>query len=160
MLIEGINPEPWTAPEIGRGRVFKKETLRTYQNAVKECIESEFEGCVPAFDKGVRLAEKFYFWRQLDMAEIGGRNRRRKEADATNMQKALEDALQGVVFPNDRAVIDVQSRIVEVGVDVEPRILIDLMALEDTFTSYRHETLLETMLERLNPSREFAVRIV
>lgn len=127
-----INPEPWTAPSVAVGRrngkpfpqVYKSEALRSYQEAVKELVtptmnrHEMFEG---------RIDLRFFFWRQLPDYVTDDEVRARKHyADATNMQKALEDALQGVVFKNDRDVAHVESWIMEQGKDVEPRVVIQV----------------------------------
>lgn len=123
----GINPEPWTSPNIGGRRkngspvVYKNEGLRVYQEAVKD----ELKGTIPySFD---RIELRFYFWRRLeDSNRIDSKRHRSHQADATNMQKALEDALQGVLFANDRDVVSVSSWVVAQGPDVTPRILISV----------------------------------
>lgn len=130
--ISGINPEPWTAPEVSIGRkggkvypaVYKTETLRAYQEAIKDSL-SDIEDHV--IDDGEPFALHFWFWRQLPDYDLGdGRRSRRHIADATNLQKALEDALQGVLFKNDRWCLDVRSTMVEQGHETVPGIVIEL----------------------------------
>lgn len=120
-IIPEINPEPWTAPEVSIGRrggklapqVFKREGLRQYQEAVHEYVERVYNP-TPC---EAELVLQFWFWRELDTT-------RSKLVDATNLQKATEDALHGLLFVNDRQVQDVRSIIVEQGVDVAPTIVI------------------------------------
>lgn len=120
-IIPQINPEPWTSPEVSIGRkggklapqVFKREQLRQYQEAVADYIERTY-GPAPTEDE---LVLQFWFWRELDTP-------RSKKSDATNLQKATEDALHGLLFANDRQVQDVRSIIVAQDVGVEPTIII------------------------------------
>lgn len=128
-LIEGINPEPWQAPNMSTGRrngkVFpmanKNPGLMAYQEAVQEALHYEYPE-VELFTGKVELI--MFFWRQLPIYQ-GDRGKVRKhEADATNMQKALEDALQGILLDNDRNVVSIQSHIVEQAYDTDAAILI------------------------------------
>lgn len=123
-----VNPEPWTSPSASLGRkggkpipqLHKNPRLRSYQEEVKEALA---ELALPApFEEDVEL--EFYFWRYLERYEINGKSRRRNVADATNLQKALEDALQGLLFENDRQVKRITSHIVEQGPDTEFGVLV------------------------------------
>lgn len=133
-FIDGINPEPWTASQgsIGRNRgklgvqFYKSAGLEAYQQAVKEELLQNYTPDERLHGDGEPIDLEFYFWRNLAATDLIERKGRRNQADATNMQKALEDALQGVLFPNDRAVRSIRSVIVEQGADVEPAILIVL----------------------------------
>ena len=129
-IIEGINPEPWAASEasIGRknGKAFphfhKPESLRMYQDAVKEEFVSQNPQAVKVAGD---IEIVFYFWRELPSITLHGqRDRRSAYADATNLQKALEDALQGILYDNDRDIVSVRSVIVEQTQETEPAILI------------------------------------
>lgn len=114
-----LNPEPWAVGTVAYNRVSPNLTLKAFQEAVRE----ELSDVSPLPEGEYQL--QFYFWRQqavyLDMAD---RKRQRNQADATNMQKALEDALQGVLFDNDRSVRKISSVIMDQGPDVEPGIII------------------------------------
>jgi Holliday junction resolvase RusA-like endonuclease len=135
-IIEGINPEPWTAPTAMTGRkggktfarLVQSDTLRSFQLAVKE----EFPDQNGHVDMAVTdVALQFFIWRQLPSYEIeDGRKSRRHVADATNLQKALEDALQGILFKNDRQVTSVSTTIVEQAETTTPLILIHMEAAE------------------------------
>lgn len=121
--VTGVNPQPWAVPRGNRfgGRPQKGGVLHTYQQAVKEQVSSFWE--FGPFDKDVPIALSFAFWRQIENEQdTAGRWHRGKVADATNLQKALEDALQGVLFTNDRYIADIRSRIIEQGPYVEPKI--------------------------------------
>ena len=121
--LTGIEPEPWTTGEImiGRkngkafGRLSKPESLRAFQEAVKE----EF----PAQNPHAEMLEgdlQLTFWLWRSTAE------RRQRADATNCQKALEDALQGILYKNDRSVRDVRCVVVEQEEGTYPHIIIEI----------------------------------
>jgi Holliday junction resolvase RusA-like endonuclease len=122
-----LNPEPWAVGTISTGRKQGKffsrmspdPNLAAYQQAVRE----ELSGASKLPENFTKLT--FFFWRQraayLDAAD---RRRHRNQADATNMQKGLEDALQGILFDNDRDVRDIRSVIMEQGPKVEPCIVI------------------------------------
>lgn len=125
-LVEGINPEPWQASEGSIGRkgggtyiqFHKPAGLRAYQ----EALESAFKDQNPdwqLFDVPVQV--NFYFWRQRETKES-----KANIADATNLGKSTEDALQGILYPNDRLVKDIRSRIVEQEPTTEPRILLNI----------------------------------
>lgn len=132
IYITGINPEPWTAGTVALGfkggkkypMVSKDARLRDYQEAIKESIRDGYPE-LKMVNPDARLRLEMMFWRQLDTYTGGtGRKQSRNVADATNMTKATEDALQGVLFKNDRMVKHSSGEIMEEGPDVEPRILI------------------------------------
>ena len=133
LFIDGINPEPWTAPDVsigyGKGRrpypiVSKGERLRFFQEAVKESIEMAYPHGFTLPEPGTPIRVTFLFWRQLDSyTKESGRTASRNVADATNMQKATEDALQKVLFGNDRDNKSVKSVVMAEGPDVAPRII-------------------------------------
>lgn len=122
-LLDGINPEPWTSPEVGTTRragkvvptVYKGEQSRVYQAAIKEYFEEH-----PARMHTGPLDIQFFFWRQVASYQGGHAQR----VDATNLQKSTEDALQGILFSNDRENVAVTSVVMEQGPDVLPAILI------------------------------------
>lgn len=138
-LISGINPEPWSASEasIGRknGKVYphfhKPEQLRQYQESVKDMFMEQNPQAVKVTGD-IELV--FYFWRQLTAFELteGKKNRRSAYADATNLQKALEDALQKILYENDRDIKSVRSVIVEQTQETEPAILIGIGSYDDS----------------------------
>jgi Holliday junction resolvase RusA-like endonuclease len=129
--VAGINPEPWQAPGVGTSRrggkvvpvTFKSEALKSYQQDVKEALAEKY-GAIEKATGPMTLG--FYLWRQLTVYEGDNRKVHRNRADATNMQKALEDALQGVLFANDREVRFVQTYIVEQTAETRPFIAIQL----------------------------------
>lgn len=138
-LVEGVNPEPWEASQSSTGRkngkvythFHKPDQLRSYQEALAEELKAQnphyqmFEGELSVF---------FYFWRQLDVSEIDDRKRRAHTADATNLLKAAEDALQDVLYVNDQSNRQVQGVIVAQGHEVNPFVLICVQQYDKTLT--------------------------
>lgn len=126
-VLNEINPEPWamgpiTVINVAKGGRFPKvgqnQQLAHFQDAVRGSIKDAH-----MIDGKVKIT--FYFWRVRDEYTTPKQRQIRKhEADATNMQKATEDALQGIFFENDRDVSDIRSVIVEQGPEVEPKIVI------------------------------------
>jgi len=133
-LLDGINAEPWTAPSVGTGRhggkvittVYKNEQLRSFQAAVAEAMERQYPDA-PKLDGPIEL--EFYVWRQQAVYAGTKRKVQKHQVDATNVQKALEDALQGYLYSNDREVHQISTTIMVQGPDVEPRILIGVRAM-------------------------------
>jgi Holliday junction resolvase RusA-like endonuclease len=126
-IIDGVNPEPWAIGPLGVGRraggffpfVGPNKGLQAYQQAIREEL-SEVDFAL--IDGPIGL--EFYFWRRLTLISTSAKKSyRSNSADATNLQKGLEDALQGTVFANDRVVSDIHSVIVEQGPNVTPRIV-------------------------------------
>lgn len=119
-----VNPEPWSIGEMGVGRRGKKvypymspsKQLEAYQNAVKEELDARD---LPDILEG-EYDLKFFFWRRLDEYQLpSGRMSYRHVVDATNMQKALEDAIQKRLISNDRYVRRVSSEIAAQNRQVE-----------------------------------------
>lgn len=112
-LLFPINPEPWAVGplSVGRrnGKVFpamgQNAELRVYQDAIREILTAD----------GVEMIRgdveiDFYFNRStLSYRANSGRRSTKNRADLTNMQKALEDAFQGILIDNDRDNVRVQS---------------------------------------------------
>lgn len=121
-----LNPEPWAIGPVGYARrggkmsayVGRNQQLDAYKEAVREALgpQEMIEGKVKVL---------FYFWRQMaEYTTPQARTHRKHEADTTNLQKSTEDALQGVLFSNDKDVRDIHSILVEQGPEVEGRIII------------------------------------
>lgn len=125
--ITGVNPQPWqvAAPVKGKRKPkfwVKHGALAGYQEAVKEELRALWP-YGPFDTKETPVALSFVFWRQIEnVQDADGRWHRGGIADATNLQKALEDALQGILFTNDRYVADIRSRIIEQSPYTEPKI--------------------------------------
>lgn len=107
-----VNPQPWAVGTFSAvrnkqtGKMITKPspdmTLVTYQNSIREMLE--MQGAVMREGK---YALRFTFSRQLDkyVKTTGKGTATRNQADGTNMMKATEDALQGVIIGNDRDVV-------------------------------------------------------
>jgi Holliday junction resolvase RusA-like endonuclease len=126
-VLHGMNPEPWAIGPISVGRnktgkmypiVGQNTQLRSFQNAVKEAIAD----AAVMIDGPLEL--RFYFWRRLDSYQGARIKITKNEVDATNMQKATEDALQDLITPNDKLVHRILTTIVEQGTEVDPKIVI------------------------------------
>ncbi len=123
-LITDINPEPWAVGPLdiiyrghGAGRkhfpvVGPNTKLKFYQDAIR----SEMETLYPEAEMLTGLVEvEFHFWRSSAHGQ---------PADATNLQKATEDALQGILFENDRDNRWATGHVVEQTPDTRPALVI------------------------------------
>lgn len=125
-----INPEPWVVGNayVGRGggkafaRIAPDKTLKLYQEAIREALESLGVEKVP----GMYELDFFFFRQNAQYKDSAGRTRTRNTPDTTNLQKATEDAIQGVLIENDRDVLRVQSYRMAAGPDVDPMVVIRL----------------------------------
>lgn len=135
-LLIDINPEPWAVgpvQPIRRGGKLaaymgKNQQLAAFQDAVREAVRETW-GELPPLEGHMEL--ELYLWRSRDEYTTPNERRHRKhEADATNMLKATEDALQGVLFVNDRDNISVHAHIIQQGADVAGKILIVLRRVD------------------------------
>ncbi len=148
--ITGINPEPWeasrTAPGRKGGKMFVQhyspEQMKAFQAAVKEELILQ-NGHLGMFPDGTFLTVTFFLWRRQEVAEMmEGRTTRATEleaarrqqraawVDTTNCQKSLEDALQGLVYKNDKYNRDVRCVVMDQGPDVTPHITIVIKTFE------------------------------
>lgn len=127
-VIKDINPEPWKVGPVSVGRrgnalfgnVGPDKGLQAFQAAVKEEVSAKLvEGGItedkfPVFAKGSPLTLELYLWRDmLEYSTHQARTARKHEADATNMLKAIEDSLQGVLYANDKDNHRVVSNIID-----------------------------------------------
>lgn len=126
--IVGINPEPWAIGPLGTmSRGGKKvpfiganEVLTNYQAALRTAINE----LNPVMMEGPSELEMF-FWRKLDKYSFGDSTKHQRHiADATNLAKGTEDALQGILFANDRLNLVVYSHVVEQSTITHPGIII------------------------------------
>lgn len=111
-----INPEPWAVGPLDimrrGGKIVptygRNQQLHMYQEALRDEIKRTYP---PHMQEILRPGYEldFWFWRNTEKGNV---------ADATNLQKATEDALQGLLLQNDREVVRVASTIVEQGPDV------------------------------------------
>jgi len=135
--ISEVNPIPWTAPNLTTGRrggkivpmAHSSEELRAYKSAIADAFIEQNPDVTP-WEGDIEL--EFFLWRCLERDElVEARAVRHHRVDATNMQKALEDALQGLLYANDRNVRDIRTRIMAQGPEVEPFILVHISPLTD-----------------------------
>jgi Holliday junction resolvase RusA-like endonuclease len=131
--IKGLNPVPWTSSTAARRKgggtqFFKDAGLATFQDALKQAVADQLASrpeLVGELPGPGPVSLRLLLWRQLDSStRRSGKKHRAHRADATNMQKAIEDALQGVLFDNDRDVAEVHTSIVEQDDDTDPMIVI------------------------------------
>lgn len=130
IVIEGVNPQPWKSPSAGTKRFGGKVVAYTYPNpevvlyqeAVKEYVADEYPALVPVEPGEHGLLVTFWFWRSLN---YGGQ--RRQRCDTTNLVKATEDALQGLLYTNDKHNRTVTGHIVAQDARVEPLIMVTAM---------------------------------
>lgn len=127
-----LNAVPWSTPPFSVGRNKKggsyvrpgqNRELKMYQNAVKaELVEHpDCRMLEPPY------AIRFWFYRRMEPGTTGGgRVTKPEEADATNMQKATEDALQGVIINDDVHARTVISHVVEQGPDAPSIVVIEV----------------------------------
>lgn len=122
-----VNPEPWAIGDLSVGRrggkvfpmVGRNHQLHNYKEAIKEAI-----GETDVWIDGP-VEFMFFFWRRRDAYTTPqARSHRKHEADMTNLQKATEDALQGVLFKNDKDCVYGTSWVVEQSEDAEPCVVV------------------------------------
>jgi Holliday junction resolvase RusA-like endonuclease len=147
-IIDDINPEPWTAPEASMGRkdgrftirMFSHEQMKNYKEALAEAIK--YDGPLNFGD--MELEIDLYFYRQVAEYEtMSGTIGHAHVADATNMQKATEDALQGLLFDNDRQIRRIQSFIVEQSQETNPPKVVVKVTPHSGFIGTRDKTFLD-----------------
>jgi Holliday junction resolvase RusA-like endonuclease len=136
------NPVPWSVGTAGVRRGPKGLTayispvpeLVAYQRAVRDEFENRYTGRYDEENIGsAPVGITFYFDRRLDQYELdSGRMQQSHEADATNMQKATEDALQGILFDNDRQVKLITSCILGQGPECTGFVVIEMWRHTDT----------------------------
>lgn len=111
-----VNPEPWKTPPFSPARKNGKMIVVSGRDetsfVTKEAIAAALR------EQGAEMLEPpywihLYFWRHREhYVSEKGRNMHKREADATNMQKLTEDAMQGVLINNDVNVRIVTSQVV------------------------------------------------
>jgi Holliday junction resolvase RusA-like endonuclease len=130
IVITGINPEPWDLGTISTGRrksggisanMSPNAKLVAYKNALREELTKKKVVKLPD-DSPVSLV--FYFLREIEVYQGPRKTTYGHVADATNLQKATEDALQGILFDNDSVVHDIHSTILGQATGIEPGIII------------------------------------
>lgn len=115
-----LNPEPWAVgpltvirrdgkliPTMGRN-----QQLDTYKRAIRDELETKYPHSLSALLEPEYVLD-FFFWRNTQ----GG-----NYADGTNLMKATEDALQGILIYNDSQVAQARWSVVAQGPDVSPAV--------------------------------------
>lgn len=130
-FVIGINPDPWAIGplSVGRrnGKVYPMIGPNLQVVAYKEALKEHLDGA------GVLEGEvevHLYVWRRLDTGTVGDRKKTKHYADATNIQKATEDALQGVLITNDKNVKRISTEIIEQTSEAQPCIVIRVRPYE------------------------------
>jgi hypothetical protein len=104
------------------------------------------------------LEVKFWFWRRRDEYKTPqARTHRKHEADATNLQKATEDALQGILYKNDKDNRHVESFVVEQGPNVEPMIAIAIRQISPDHMDFLVPNKVQDMIADLMNERDAEV---
>lgn len=133
-----LNPHQWaigpvttirrggkTIPMVGRN-----VQLHNFKEAVRREMDRLY-GPQEIMEGPIEL--KFWFWRNRPAYKNHQqRTHRTHQADDTNLQKSLEDALQGVLFKNDKQTQKITSEIVEQDHDIWGRIIIGIDVYEPT----------------------------
>lgn len=133
LVLDGINPEPWRIGPLSTGygkgggkfpKIGRDQQLFEFEQAVADAVKAEW-GDKPMLEGKVQFT--VYLWRRRDEYTTPSERKHRKhEADGTNMQKAIEDALQGVIFDNDRDNSSGKFVIMDQSADCEPAIVIEI----------------------------------
>lgn len=127
-----INPEPWAIGPVGVSRkegrigayVGRNQQLDAYKEAIREAVNAELSEPPEKFPT---VALSLYFWRnRAEYVTPQSRNHRKHEADLTNLQKATEDALQGIFFDNDRDVKEIHSYMVQQGPEITGSVVLEV----------------------------------
>jgi Holliday junction resolvase RusA-like endonuclease len=110
-FVLAVNPEPWMAPKFNAvsKRTYAHPKMRNYKAALREEFISRYPGLQP-IQRGTPLDITFMYVRSTSKG---------RPADATNLTKATEDALQRYLFHNDTDNMRVTSLILDQGPGVE-----------------------------------------
>lgn len=165
LLVTDINPIPWQAPEASMGRnkssgknyikFHAAPNLRAYQDALRESVELAYPDLEP-FKEKTPLHVFFFYWRRLDQYRTqSGRQHTSHRADTSNLNKATEDAFQGLLYKNDVDNVTVMGRMMEQSIHAEPMLLViatdeapnGLLLSDD----YINNVVLEALLEHHDP---------
>lgn len=131
-----INPEPWAVGPVGYARrggkmsayIGRNQQLASFQEAVREELHEQW-GDLPPLEGRFKI--DVFFWRKREEYKTPQSRRHRKhEADATNLLKAFEDALQPMLINNDRDNISVTSHIMEQSETALPRIILRIEKID------------------------------
>lgn len=137
-----INPSPWAIgkasaiPNRGRKAFVKiapDKALKAYQDAVRSKLAEA--GAKP--EPGLYVM-RFTFSRQLEQYVTVNGTQTGNAADTTNMQKATEDALQGLVIENDRQTISITGHLAsESKTSTIPYVVIEVLSGIDGYEMHK-----------------------
>lgn len=129
-----LNPMPWRVGPVYTGRskvsgklgggVGRDQELHSFQESIRdelarqnpEKVEGQFKLTIIFF----REVNEYKTWQS--------RRARNQEADGTNMYKATEDALAGILFDNDRDNVRGTFMVAAQAVGVDPCIVVGIAA--------------------------------
>lgn len=127
-----LNPVPWAIGPIARRGpksvfVARHEGLHQFKQGVKSALEEQNATMIEGSFK-----MKIFFWRRMEeYLNEKDRKARSHEADATNLQKALEDGCAKVLFPNDVENKWVESVLVEQNFTCDGKIIFSIEPVID-----------------------------
>lgn len=109
-----LNPEPWAVGPLsvsrGQGgrffpRMGQNQQLASYQEAVRSELRRQ-RATMVELGEGYYAYELVFMFHQVLAKYItaSGRKSQQKAADLTNLTKATEDAIQGILISNDKLV--------------------------------------------------------
>lgn len=98
-------PVPWKAAETGRG-VGSKGPFRTWKDPALEKWQAHVAKCA---DEARLIASPSVFWLKIALSFVltprSLKNPMWQKPDIGNLEKAVEDALQGIVYVNDGQIL-------------------------------------------------------
>jgi Holliday junction resolvase RusA-like endonuclease len=125
-----LNPEGWAVGPLGVARkngklipyMGRNQQLAAYKEAVSEEFARRYGQLIPT-DREVEL--RIYAWQRIDeYSTASGRKSKDKAADLTNIVKATEDAVQGILIANDNKVMAQRNVIVDRAPAIEGALII------------------------------------
>lgn len=104
-VVDG-NPMPWQTQMRNAKRTLGFERMQAWQDHIRLVARQEWLG--RGYETAVNRPVKVFLWFALARCHLA-RNRP-LGPDATNFQKAAEDALKGIIFGDDSATVDIRSQ--------------------------------------------------
>lgn len=131
------NPVGWAVGPLSVGRrngklvpmIGRNQELSSFQEGVKETIIHKY----PAFEMFVDtdVEVRIFVWKRLEeYRSASGRVTRDKKADATNIQKAVEDSIQALLIDNDVHVRRITTEVVRQDTSTNGCIIIAIKPYE------------------------------
>lgn len=114
-----LNPEPWKVGPVNNRHVGQDPSLAAYQEGVREQLLKY----TPLLLKG-SVDLEFWFWHTRVRYQGAKKIVVKNAVDVTNLQKATEDAVQGILIDNDRNVVNVHSHMVAQGEDIQGAVVV------------------------------------